>query len=187
MQCTGVCAVQCDALKFTAMQCSSVQCNVMQCNAMQFNAMHQANLPKQCNSAAQCDGVRCNEGVGAVSVFKRFNWSWPYFPFGFLGAGGRLPKARRGLQAWAGFCCVILTTLPKDSRSPCVGAAPDSGAAVVVHWWGSDFFQMEEDGQCETIYLLLRCECVVVEKQGQGAVVGRASSSGRSAEEVRKK
>ena len=47
----------------------------------------------------------------------------------------------------------ILTTLPKDSRSPCVGAAPDSGAAVVVHWWGSDFFQMA-DGQCETIFLL---------------------------------
>ena len=48
---------------------------------------------------------------------------------------------------------------------------------------------MAEDGQCETIYLLLRCGCVVVEKQGQGVVVvvGRTSSSGRSAEEVRKK
>ena len=52
---------------------------------------------------------------------------------------------------------VLLNTLPKDSRSPCVGAAPDSGVAVAVHWWGSGFFQMAADGQCETIYLLLRC------------------------------
>ena len=48
------------------------------------------------------------------------------------------------------FAIVRLTTLPKDSRSPCVGAdvgaAPDSGAAV-VHWLGSDF-QMA-DGQCD--------------------------------------
>ena len=36
-------------------------------------------------------------------------------------------------------------------------------------------------------YLFAAALCVVVEKQGQGGMVGRTSSSGRSAEEVRKK
>ena len=49
----------------------------------------------------------------------------------------------------------ILTTLPKDIRSPCVGAAPDSGAAI-VNWLGSGFFQMA-DGQCAVRNYLLRC------------------------------
>ena len=80
-----------------------------------------SRLPGLC----RCEEAHARGRLGPASWFCFKKWSVGTAP---PAAAPCIAQPRSRLWRTA-----RLTTLPKDSRSPCVGAAPDSGAAV-VHW-----------------------------------------------------